>query len=93
MLWILYGTRYAFTPDSLLIACGPFRFLVPLSEIRSVRPSRNPLSSPACSLDRLRVEWGAKRWILISPEDKAQFLHELDERCPQLRLEGERLVR
>lgn len=93
MLWILYGTNYSFTEDSLLIVCGPFRYRVPLSEIDAVRPSRNPLSSPACSLDRLLIAWrGGRRRILISPEAKLGFLRELDERCPRLRLEGERLV-
>jgi hypothetical protein len=93
MLWILYGTNYSFMEDSLLILCGPFHYRVPLSEIEAVRPSRNPLSSPACSLDRLLVEWrGGRRKILVSPEAKLDFLRELDERCPRLRLDGDRLV-
>ena len=93
MLWILYGTQYSFTQDSLLVVCGPFRYHVPLSEIESVRPSRNPLSSPACSLDRLLIRWQAgRRKILISPQDRLEFLQELDERCPQLTLEGDSLV-
>jgi hypothetical protein len=93
MLWILYGTRYSFTEDSLLVVSGPFRFRVPLSEIEGVRPSRIPLSSPACSLDRLLIEWrGGRRRILISPQAKPDFLLELGERCPRLRLEGDRLV-
>lgn len=93
MLWILYGTKYAFTKDLLLVVCGPFRYRVPLSEIEGVRPSRNPLSSPACSLDRVLIEWrGGRRRILISPAAKLDFLQQLDERCPRLRLEGDRLV-
>ena len=92
MLWILYGTSYSFTEDSLLIVCGPFHSRVPLSEIQMVRPSRNPASSAACSLDRLLVDWGGGRRTLISPEAKLEFLRYLDERCPQLRLEGDRLV-
>jgi hypothetical protein len=93
MLWILYGTHYSFTEDSLLVVSGPFHFRVPLSEIEGVRPSRIPFSSPACSLDRLLIEWrGGRRRILISPRAKSDFLVELDERCPRLSLEGDRLV-
>ena len=67
---------------------------VPLGEIESVTPSRNPLSSPACSLDRLHVRYrGSKRGVLISPDDKAGFLHELVMRCPDLRLSGGRVER
>jgi hypothetical protein len=94
MLWVLYGTQYRFLEDCLLITSGPFRFRVPLSEIDSVKPSRNPLSSPACSLDRLLIEWGGgRRRIMISPEPRQAFLQALDERCPQLILDGDRLLR
>lgn len=93
MLWVLYGTRYRLSDTELLILCGPFRYRVLLKEIRSVEPSRNPLSSPACSLDRLAIRWGAggKR-ILISPEDKSAFMRILKERSAQLDWEGKRLL-
>lgn len=94
MLWVLYTTRYLFTEDSLLIECGPFRYRVPLDEIVSVRPSRNPLSSPACSLDRLMIKWGSRgRRILISPDKKKEFLQILADRCPQLEPSGEGLAK
>ena len=94
MLWVLYRTRYTFIDEMLLIRCGPFRYRVPLGEIDAVRPSRNPLSSPACSLDRLLITWkGGRKRILISPDDKAGFLRELARRSTQLRTEGESLVR
>jgi len=47
---------------------------------------RNPLSSPALSLDRLEIVYGSRR-IPISPEEKQRFLAELHARCPHL--EGE----
>jgi hypothetical protein len=94
MLWILYGTKYVLADDSLLAMCGPFRYRVPLAEIDSVRPSRNPLSSPACSLDRLLIEWReGRRRLLISPAAKPDFLRELAGRCPHLVLRGDRLER
>jgi hypothetical protein len=45
-----------------------------------VVPTRNPLSSPALSLDRLRIEYGQGRAIMISPADKGPFLRALEER-------------
>lgn len=77
-LWVLRGTRYELTPGRLLIRCGPFRWTVPLKEIRAVEPTRNPLSSPALSLDRLRIDYGRGSSVMISPRDKARFLAELD---------------
>jgi hypothetical protein len=36
------------------------------------------LSSPACSLGRLRIEYGRSRSILISPKNREDFLRELE---------------
>ena len=67
------STYYAVDGDQLLVVSGPFRWHVPIDEITSVTPTRNPLSSPALSLDRLRIAYGKKK-ILVSPADKAGFL-------------------
>ena len=92
MLHVLYTTGYTFDGKELRIRSGPFSFRVPLAEIESVTPSRNPLSSPACSLDRLHVRYrSSKRGVLVSPADKPGFLHELVSRCPNLRLVGDRV--
>jgi hypothetical protein len=93
MLWTFYGTSYTLLADELRIRCGPLRFRVPLGEITSVSPSRNPRSGPACSLDRLEIRYGGRgSRILISPDDKRTFLEALLVRCDQLVLRGERLV-
>ena len=70
---MLIGTHYTVHGNTLRIRCGPFRWQVPVDAIESVEPTRNPLSSPALSLDRLRIQYG-KRRILVSPADKAGFL-------------------
>jgi hypothetical protein len=70
---MLIGTHYTVDGNTLRIRCGPFRWQVPVDVIESVEPTRNPLSSPALSLDRLRIQYG-KRRILVSPADKAGFL-------------------
>jgi hypothetical protein len=89
MVWVLYGTYYVVTEATLIIRCGPFRFRVPLAEIEAVTPTRNPLSSPACSLDRLLIQSRqACRRIMVSPLDKSGFLKALVARCPHLRLSG-----
>ena len=93
MLWTFYGTSYRLDAEELRIQCGPLRFRVLLGEITSVSPSRNPRSSPACSLDRLEIRYGGGRSrMLISPKDKSAFLNALLARCDQLMLRGEGLV-
>ena len=68
-VWLLRATEYRIGPSELHVRCGPFSWRVPLREIRTVTPTRNPLSSPALSLDRLRIDYGHKRWIMVSPSD------------------------
>jgi hypothetical protein len=85
MLWVLYGTGYTIASDQLLIRCGPFTFPVPLEEINAITPTHNPLSSPACSLDRLKIAYlDSLRSIMISPKDKPGFLSTIVQRCPTL---------
>jgi len=96
ILWILCSTGYTITDRDLLVRSAFIRKRIPLDEITEVRPSHNPLSSPALSLDRLRVSYerpnGRKRWILISPKLKEQFLDDLAE-AAGLEREENRLVR
>ena len=74
------------------IRSGPFRFRVPLGEVISVEPSRNPLSSPACSLDRLLIRYG-RRQIMVSPKDRLAFLDALARRGSQLVRDGDRVIK
>ena len=80
----LAWTYYSVEGPTLKIVCGIFRFRIPIDEITSIRATRNPLSSPALSLDRLRITYGPKnKKIMVSPADKSGFLRalgkELDE--------------
>lgn len=79
-LWLLCSTHYTLTAKALDVRCGPLSWHVPLKDIRSVQPTRSPLSSPALSLDRLRIDYGLGRSIMISPSDRERFLRELEDR-------------
>ena len=76
--WIMATTRYDLTDEWLVVRSGPFRWRIAIAEITSVVPTRNPLSSPALSLDRLRIEYGHGRAVMISPRDRAAFLRALE---------------
>lgn len=71
---VAFGTSYTIDRKVLFVRSGPFRWKVVLDEITSVEATRNPLSSPALSLDRLRIRYGKRRSIMVSPADKAGFL-------------------
>ena len=74
ILSTLLHTVYRVDGNTLTVVSGPFRWRIPVDEIESVRPTRNPLSSPALSLDRLRIEYSGGRRIMVSPADKRGFI-------------------
>ena len=74
---LLIGTHYTVDHGQLRIASGPFRWKLQIDQITSVELTRNPLSSPALSLDRLRIRYGEGRQILVSPADQRGFLRAL----------------
>ena len=71
--WMFRSTYYQINGDTLLIRSSFITWRVPIRDIRTVTPTRSPISSPALSLDRLRIDYGTKS-ILISPEDRDRFL-------------------
>jgi hypothetical protein len=92
LILLAYPVHYEITTTTLEIRGGILlHYKIPLSSIELVVPTRSPLSSPAWSLDRLRIDYvknSKKRVIMISPKDKKTFLLELVERTPSLKLNG-----
>ncbi len=76
-LSILFFTTYRITDAHLTIRSGVFTWKVPVRAISRVEPTRDPVSSPALSLDRIRIEYGSANAVLISPVKKDDFLREL----------------
>lgn len=72
-VWMFVSTKYVVDNEVLRIQCGPFSWVVKISEIISVTETRNPISSPALSLDRLELKFATRRPLLVSPKDKQRF--------------------
>ena len=79
-VWVLSSTRYTVRDRMLDIASGPFRWQISINTITALTPTRNPLSSPALSLDRLRIEYGGGKAIMVSPMDKESFMRAVNAR-------------
>lgn len=67
------STYYIIEGEMLTIRSMGLRWRVPIRDIRSITPTRSAASSPALSLDRLRIDYG-RRTILVSPEDRERFI-------------------
>ena len=92
----LIPIRYVIEGRTVSIKCGLVGWeygSFSVDDVQSVRPTHNPLSSPALSLDRLRVEVGFFGPVLISPKDKAGFLKAIANLNPQLHLLDGAIVR
>lgn len=77
IMWIWFGTYYEINGNQLKIVGGPFRWKIDIKTIKSIRKTRNPLSSPALSLNRLEILYGKWGTILISPKHEDEFCNEL----------------
>lgn len=73
-LWLLFSTYYQVSEDFVLVKSGPFSWRVRISEIQSAKRSRNILSSPALSLNRIELRYGQGKIIFVSPKDQQGFL-------------------
>ncbi len=88
----LAGIRYVISGDKLIVKMwGMSMGNVHIADIRSIRRSYNPLSSPAGSLKRLavsvRIRGGAKYdTMLISPAGEKRFLEELKAINPRIEI-------
>jgi hypothetical protein len=71
--WLFAGTKYVVSGEMLRVRCGPFSWSISVSDISSVSDTRNPLSSPALSLDRLELRYADGKSIMLSPSNKQAF--------------------
>ena len=76
---LLLTTRYIIADNHLVVWSGPFRWRITISEISAITPSHDPIASPAWSLNRLRIDYGRKKSILISPRDRDGFIRQIEE--------------
>jgi Bacterial PH domain len=79
--WLL-NTFYKINEDILAVKCGPFNWNIKLAEIKSITPTKDLISSPAFSVDRLRIEYGKSNFIIVSPKNKSDFIKEI-EKCKE----------
>ncbi|WP_188689197.1 PH domain-containing protein [Pullulanibacillus camelliae] len=84
-LWMWLTTYYVLSDKYLIIRFGPFKKVVLLAAIQSVRKTNNPMSSPALSIKRLEIIHSNGAFVLISPRNREAFIEVLKERCPYIK--------
>jgi len=77
---ISFTTKYTINPTKLHIKCIPFyNKSIALSSINKVEVTRNLISSPAPSLERIEIYFNNYDSVVISPKDKLQFMDDLQK--------------
>ena len=79
LMSVFRNTFYEVGDSELRVVSGPFRWTIPIADITAIVPSRSPLSSPALSLDRLKLSFGKRKSLLVSPEDKEGFQRAIEQ--------------
>lgn len=80
--WPIFNTRYLVTEQHLMIHSMLFKWQINQSDITKISMSHNLISSPALSLDRLRIDYqkdGVASHILVSPKNKQAFCKALNQ--------------
>jgi hypothetical protein len=78
-------TTYTVEGENLTVKSGVFyNKTISINTIRKVVETRNPLSSPAASLDRIEIFYNKFDTIILSPKEKAEFLNHLLQINPQI---------
>lgn len=78
ILHMYLNTYYEIEGSELKIVCGlMYKKTVDITSITRVKATRNPISSPALSLDRIEIICGRRDRVIVSPKDKEGFVSAL----------------
>lgn len=90
MVSIYFRTYYSIHPvNGLTVICGPFyRKTFDIKALKSIKPTSNPLSSPALSLKRLELRFQNRESVMISPVNQKEFIAELKRINPQIEVKS-----
>ncbi|ARD28410.1 PH domain-containing protein [Acinetobacter lactucae] len=84
VIWLpIFNTYYVVENNTLIIKSLVFRWKININDITQIEPTHNPLSSPALSLDRLKIYYmknGEVTSVMISPKDKERFFQAINKR-------------
>ncbi|MEX0360753.1 MAG: PH domain-containing protein [Allomuricauda sp.] len=87
ILYLFFSISYVITGKELLINYGAFyQKKIIVGSITRIKETRNPLSSPAASLDRLEISYDSG-FILVSPKNKKGFIDHIKSLVPEVSIE------
>ena len=81
-------TNYTIDEEELKIKSGfIFNRTIDIKTIKRITETRNLLSSPATSLDRLAISFGKSDCVIVSPKHKTAFIDEIKKLNPNVEVQ------
>ena len=90
--WPVFNTRYIIENEALIIHSLFLKWHIPLANIQNISKTNNSISSPALSLDRLKIEYmkdGKIKQVLVSPRDQQAFRQAVEVSRTQIEINRE----
>jgi membrane protein YdbS with pleckstrin-like domain len=88
MVHLFMTTTYTIQGNALKVKAGfLFRRTIDITSIKKIEETRNPMSAPAASLDRLDIQYGSFDNVIVSPKDKAGFIEALCALNPAIKVQ------
>lgn len=89
ILYLLITIEYEITDSQLIVRESKTKWgttVIDINTIKSIEPTHTIISSPAASLDRLRINYNKYDEVIISPRRKEEFIQHLLSINPQIEL-------
>src|SRR6476620_2288204 len=84
-LYMWLDTFYQLTQDKLRIHSGfLYQKEIYVKSIKKIRRTRNHVASPALSHDRLEISFNRYERVMISPDEKTEFIKQLTSANPRI---------
>lgn len=87
--YICRDTIYRFTTDNKLQVRSGFLYHreIYIKSIKKIRPTQDRSASPALSLDRIEICYNRYGRIVVSPDNKTEFIRHLKDVNPRIHVE------
>lgn len=86
IVYLMVSIKYEIKESQLIIHQTMGKMIIDISTIKSIEPTHTIISSPAASLDRLRINYNKYDEVIISPRRKEEFIQHLLSINPQIEL-------
>ena len=84
VVYLMVSIKYEINELQLIIHQAMGKMVIDINTIKSIEPTHTIVSSPAASLDRLRINYNKYDEVIVSPRRKEEFIRQLQTINPNI---------